>query len=146
MKNTKVKVSPTDSMERIYRDGDEPPEGFDICGRRVLSAEEHKGRFYQAMKNYRARTGLKIYVHIWSFPPQDLVGIDLTERPAGTYDAGHVIDGTAREMTPEEIRTRKSQTQRALGSISIPKTAAETYAEDPKYQAFREIADKARNK
>ena len=81
-----VKTSPTDHLKPIFTK-DDCPEGYDLCGRRILHRDGRPGYpksvmefeqrlFKKAMKRYTKRTHLKINVPIWSFPHDDTWPMD----------------------------------------------------------------------
>ena len=67
----------TDDLEPHWNDDDPPPQGFDVCGRRILDKFEDQQAFEIAMRNYRKRTGLYLGVPKWSFIERDLAGTGL---------------------------------------------------------------------
>ena len=82
---TQHERSPTDDLSPMFKQG-EAPKGYDICGRRILhrvGRDKKKSPsdlleielFKAAMKNYRKRTGLKLFPQVWSFPEEDLTSI-----------------------------------------------------------------------
>ena len=79
---TEKKTSPTDREQPIYDNQNPPPEGYDVCGRRILHRQGRPGfsedvnalearLFQSAMTAYRKRTKLKLNVGVWSFHTSD---------------------------------------------------------------------------